>query len=117
MLDILFNDNVGLRNTMADNVKQEEATAAMLKICWQAFMLTFVAEWGDRSQIATIALAAAQNPYGVTLGAIIGHSFCTAGAVIGGKILATRITERQVALSGGILFILFALHNVYVGPS
>ncbi|CAD7932636.1 unnamed protein product [Amoebophrya sp. A120] len=85
------------------------------QILTQSFILTFVAEWGDRSQIATIALAAAQNPYGVTLGAIIGHSICTGFAVIGGKILAKSITERQVALSGGILFLLFAGYTVYVG--
>eukprot|EP00392_Amoebophrya_sp_AT5.2_P015915 g16138.t1 len=81
-----------------------------------AFVLTFVAEWGDRSQIATIALAAAQNAYGVTLGAVVGHSICTGFAVVGGKILARSITERQVALSGGVLFLIFALYTVWVGP-
>lgn len=82
----------------------------------QAFMLTFLAEWGDRSQIATIALAAAQNPWGVTLGACVGHALCTGGAVVGGKLLAERITERQVALSGGVLFFVFALYSLWVGP-
>jgi putative Ca2+/H+ antiporter (TMEM165/GDT1 family) len=32
----------------------------------QTFFITFVAEWGDRSQIATIGLAASSDPYGVT---------------------------------------------------
>jgi putative Ca2+/H+ antiporter (TMEM165/GDT1 family) len=36
-------------------------------ILTQAFMITFLAEWGDRSQIATIAMAAAQHPVGGAL--------------------------------------------------
>ncbi|KAF5391156.1 hypothetical protein D9757_003081 [Collybiopsis confluens] len=34
----------------------------------KAFVLTFLGEWGDRSQIATIALGAAHNAYLVALG-------------------------------------------------
>jgi putative Ca2+/H+ antiporter (TMEM165/GDT1 family) len=82
----------------------------------QCFTLTFLAEWGDRSQIATIALAAAKDPIGVTLGGILGHASCTGLAVIGGKLLASRISERTVAIVGGILFLLFALHSMVVGP-
>lgn len=78
------------------------------KILMQAFTLTFIAEWGDRSQIATIALAAAREPFGVTLGGCIGHSLCTGLAVIGGKLLASSISERTVLLFGGSLFIVFA---------
>lgn len=75
----------------------------------KSFSMTALAEWGDRSQIATIALAAAQNMYGVIIGAIIGHAMCTTLAVIGGRLLATRISERMVALIGGVLFVTFAV--------
>lgn len=78
-------------------------------ICLEAFMLIFVGEWGDRTQFATIALAAANNPVGVTLGAIAGHTICAAIAVIGGKLIAGRISERSVTQLGGILFLLFAV--------
>jgi len=78
----------------------------------QCFTMTFLAEWGDRSQIATIVLASAKDAIGVTLGGILGHAICTGMAVIGGKLLATRISERMVAFVGGILFICFALHSL-----
>jgi len=81
----------------------------------QCFTMTFLAEWGDRSQIATIALAAVKNPYGVTLGGTIGHALCTGLAVLGGKFLATRISERTVAAVGGVLFFFFAIHGLYTG--
>ena len=81
----------------------------------EAFILTFLAEWGDRSQITTIALAAHKDPYGVTIGAIIGHAFCTGLAVVGGRILALRISQRLVAVAGGVLFIIFAFHALVYG--
>ena len=36
----------------------------------------FFAEW-ETMQIATIAMASHQNPYGVTLGGCVGHGLCT----------------------------------------
>lgn len=82
----------------------------------EAFTLTFLAEWGDRSQIATIGLAAAEDVVGVTLGGIVGHALCTGAAVMGGRHLAVHIDERLVSIFGGILFLLFAGHSFYVGP-
>ncbi|MFM7323869.1 MAG: TMEM165/GDT1 family protein, partial [Nodosilinea sp.] len=75
----------------------------------EAFTLTFVAEWGDRTQLATIALAAVHHPLGVILGGVVGHSLCAAIAVLSGKAVAGRISERWLTLSGGLLFILFGL--------
>jgi putative Ca2+/H+ antiporter (TMEM165/GDT1 family) len=85
------------------------------KVFIQCFTMTFLAEWGDRSQIATIALAAQKDAFGVTAGGIIGHALCTGVAVLGGKLLATRISERTILLSGGFLFLVFGLHSIYFG--
>jgi len=82
------------------------------KIFMQALTLTFLAEWGDRSQIATIALAAAKDPLGVNVGAILGHSICTGMAVIGGRMLAASISERTISIFGGVIFWLFGLHSL-----
>ncbi|WP_041430092.1 TMEM165/GDT1 family protein [Synechococcus sp. PCC 7502] len=73
----------------------------------QAFVMTFIGEWGDRTQVSTIALAAAYNPFFVTFGAILGHAICTAIAVIGGGLIAGRISERVITGVGGILFLIF----------
>ena len=83
------------------------------EVAIQSFSLTFLAEWGDRSQIATIALAAAKNPYGVTLGGCLGHTLCTGVAVLGGRMLAARISERTVSLGGGFIFLVFGIHSVF----
>ncbi|KYC36325.1 hypothetical protein WA1_42140 [Scytonema hofmannii PCC 7110] len=80
-----------------------------LGVILQTFVLTFMAEWGDRTQIATIALASGNNPIGVTTGAILGHAICAAIAVIGGRMIAGRISERTVTLVGGFLFLLFGV--------
>ena len=93
--------------------KKTAASTQWYQIALQALTLTFVAEWGDRSQIATIALAASHEPVGVTLGGTLGHSVCTGLAVVGGRMLAARISEKTVALSGGVLFLLFGLHSLF----
>jgi len=92
------------------------AKTQSMKVLMQALTLTFLAEWGDRSQIATIAMAAAHDPWGVIVGGVLGHAICTGIAVIGGRMLAARISERTVLLSGGILFLAFAVHAFVEGP-
>jgi len=83
------------------------------QVLLQSLTLTFLAEWGDRSQIATIALAAAKNPYGVTVGGCLGHCMCTGLAVMGGRMLAARISEKTVAFWGGCIFLIFGIHSIF----
>jgi len=83
-------------------------------ILFQAYLLTFLAEWGDRSQIATIALAVDRDPYGVTFGACFGHALCTGMAVVGGRILASKISEKTVSFWGGVVFLGFGFHSLFL---
>lgn len=95
------------------DTKPNELPSASSKVLWQSFILTFLAEWGDRSQIATIALAAAKDPLGVTIGGCFGHSLCTGMAVIGGRILASQISEKTVSFWGGAIFLAFGIHSLF----
>lgn len=79
----------------------------------QTFTLTFLGEWGDRSQIATIAMAAGSDYWWVIIGTVLGHSLCTALAVLGGRLLASKISVKQVTLGGGLLFLIFGCLYVY----
>ncbi|KAH0994493.1 hypothetical protein GBA52_018357 [Prunus armeniaca] len=82
----------------------------------ESFILTFLAEWGDRSQIATIALATHKNALGVAVGATLGHTICTSVAVVGGSMLASKISQRTVATVGGLLFLCFSVSSYFYPP-
>ncbi|KAF2863813.1 UPF0016-domain-containing protein [Piedraia hortae CBS 480.64] len=86
----------------------------VLSPAWvQTFVMTFLGEWGDRSQIATIAMAAGQDYVWVTLGALVGHACCTGLAVIGGRALAGRVSMRLVTIGGAVAFLAFGLIYLY----
>ncbi|XP_011197443.2 probable basic-leucine zipper transcription factor E isoform X2 [Bactrocera dorsalis] len=95
---------------------KKSATHMTMRILMQAFTMTFLAEWGDRSQLTTIILAASKNVYGVITGGIIGHSICTGLAVIGGRMVAAKISVRTVTIIGGIVFVGFAVYALIVKP-
>eukprot|EP01023_Acetabularia_acetabulum_P008276 TRINITY_DN1358_c0_g1_i10.p2 TRINITY_DN1358_c0_g1~~TRINITY_DN1358_c0_g1_i10.p2 ORF type:complete len:248 (-),score=28.75 TRINITY_DN1358_c0_g1_i10:504-1247(-) len=110
----------GSNNGVNGKISQKNSAMKVLQtflspILLKAFSLTFLAEWGDRSQIATIGLATQDNVWGVSIGGIIGHVICTGAAVIGGRHLASHVDERKMSIIGGLLFIAFGLHAVYEG--
>lgn len=74
--------------------KQPSIFSTISRIFIQSFTLTFLAEWGDRSQLTTIILGAREDVYGVIVGGILGHSLCTGVAVLGGRMIAQKISVR-----------------------
>ncbi|KAL5037708.1 GCR1-dependent translation factor 1 [Batrachochytrium dendrobatidis] len=74
-------------------VTRSWASVLFSPIWIQAFALTFVAEWGDRSQLATVALAGAEDFWWVTIGGLLGHAICSCVAVIGGRMVTHECTD------------------------
>ncbi len=113
---LLYDASQMSRMAVCEDVKDAEETIEQAGtlvgrrgVVLQSFALTFMGEWGDRTQFATIALAAANNPWGVTAGAIVGHAICAAIAVVGGRLLAAHLSERLITGLGGLLFLLFGI--------
>jgi putative Ca2+/H+ antiporter (TMEM165/GDT1 family) len=79
----------------------------------QCCILTFIAEWGDRSQVATILLATSKSPVLVTLGCIFGHMLCTSIAIFFGKILSSQLNDRHLQFVAMILFMVFGIIGLW----
>jgi Ca2+/H+ antiporter, TMEM165/GDT1 family len=107
-------DELALVRAEIEQPQAQLATQSKVwKILVETFTLIFLAEWGDRTQFATIALATHHNRIGVTLGAILAHTICSAIAVFAGQSIASEISEKLVNLVGGWLFIVFALISIF----
>lgn len=63
-----------------------------------------------------VQLATHKNAVGVAVGATIGHTICTSLAVVGGSMLASKISQRTVATFGGLLFLGFSLSSYFYPP-
>lgn len=61
-------------------------------------------------------LATHKNAVGVAVGACLGHTICTSVAVVGGSMLASKISQKTVATVGGLLFLGFSLSSYFYPP-
>jgi len=78
------------------------------------FSLVLLSELGDKSQIATLALAAESAfPLMIFIGAIIGFFIINSIAVLAGESIAERIPIKAVKRVVGIIFILFGLLVIF----
>lgn len=102
-------------NAVSDRTLLHSSGLVWRMILLEAFALTFAAEWGDRTQLATMTLATTNHPIGVIVGATLGHGICAAIAVIAGRLVAGHMSERLLTILGGALFIFFGLGLVLTG--
>lgn len=74
-----------------------------------AFGLTFVAEFGDKTQLAILTLAARYGWLPVFLGASVAFAVLNALAVTVGAVLARFVPEEVIRYVSAAVFILFGL--------
>ena len=72
-----------------------------------SFATTFLAEFGDRTQLALLGLAAGPNisAESIFTGAVAANILLAIGAVTSGKCLSRRLCQKRISLVSGILFI------------
>ena len=82
---------------------------------WRVFVSTFglifLAELGDKTQLAAIAMTArSQSPLAVFVGAMAGFGLLTLVGVAFGGLVTRFVPEAYVRLAAGGLFILFGIY-------
>ena len=94
-----------------DEAESRRRISTTWEVIWEAFVLVFIAELGDRTQFTTIFLATAPafTFAGLLAGTLVGHALVTWLAVGAGKWIGGRISEQLLYRLSGGLFIAFGL--------
>jgi Ca2+/H+ antiporter, TMEM165/GDT1 family len=94
-----------------DEVESRRRISTSWAVIWEAFVLVFLAELGDRTQFTTIFLATAPafTFAGLLVGTLLGHALVTWLAVGAGKWIGGRISEKLLYRLSGGLFLVFGL--------
>lgn len=103
----LKNEN-NLEETLLDTKRENKNQNNLFDSMWAFGFTLLTAELGDKSQIAAIIIGATQNLIGVILGTSLAHLICSIIAIVFGRIFSHYITNKQITMIGGIIFILFA---------
>ncbi len=88
-----------------------------IKLYFSTFFAIFLAEMGDKTQLATLSMAAgAKSKWPVFLGAASGLVLTSAIAVVGGEVVSRYIPAHWVRRGAGILFVVLgALYLFGIG--
>jgi putative Ca2+/H+ antiporter (TMEM165/GDT1 family) len=85
---------------------------------WTVAIAFFIAEMGDKTQLATVALAAKyQSPVAVWFGTNIGMLIADAIGIVIGIVMGKHIPEQAVKWGASIIFIGFGIFGIHENVS
>ena len=82
-------------------------------LCLALFFTFLLSDIGDKSQIATITIAAIYNLYGVILGTTLAFLLTCALGIICGNYICEKISTKNIMFIGGTIFLIFAGELLY----
>ncbi len=107
----------GLWTLRGDELKDEDKKFKYSPF-WTVAVAFFIAEMGDKTQLATVALASRyENILQVWLGTTSGMMIADAFGIIVGVVLGRKIPERLVKWFAASIFILFGVVGIYAAWS
>jgi len=108
--------------TEAEEPQEEFKEKSGHSIFFTTFLLITIAEFGDKTQLAVVALSSTGSPAGVWLGSTMALGVTSALGVMAGRKLLQKIPLELLHKIGGILFLMLSgvaivkAYQDYFGP-
>jgi putative Ca2+/H+ antiporter (TMEM165/GDT1 family) len=100
--------------TIRGDKLQDEDKKYKFSPFWTVTIAFFIAEMGDKTQLATIALAVEYNTIiPVWLGTTLGMLISNAIGIIFGNVMGKRIPENAIKWAASLMFIGFGAYGLY----
>lgn len=98
-----------------DDDEEEEARVSGRSVLLTVTMSFLVAEFGDKTMLATITLASTQAAIPTWLGAAAGMTVASGFAVVIARYVGFRLPRRAIQLTAAAAFLLFGVLLLYDG--
>ena len=104
----------GLWTLRGEKPKSEDKKVSRFGVVGTVFVAFFIAEFGDKTQLTTISLAAQyQNAVSVLIGATLGMLVADGIGIVAGVVLGKHIPQRTIKWVSATIFLIFGLVGVY----
>jgi len=104
----------GLWTLRGDKLEGEDRKKSRFGPILTVGIAFFLAEMGDKTQLATISLAVEyKNMYNVLMGTTLGMVVADAFGITMGVVMRKHIPEKTIKWVSAVIFILFGLSTVY----
>ncbi len=76
------------------------------------FLLIFIGEWGDKTQIASATFATQYNPWLVFLGVIFAMALMSILSIFLGNVLMKKVKPKTMSIISGSLFLVIGVFTI-----